>query len=120
MRYLIIPLLLITLFSCDKYRAKKYAGTYWCTVNNHYQSGGNGTYTTFNSELEVIQDGKFIIVESRKFHVDSLKTGAYYIHYGSPNNYAKIQILNNEIYFYTHGGGLGGYSSKEYSGTKMK
>lgn len=119
MRYLIISLILICSLSCDKQRAKKYSGIYWCTVNEHYQSGGYGTDTTYNSELEVIQDGKFIIVESKTFHVDSLKKGMYIIHCGSPNNYSKIQILDNKIYFYTQGGGLGGYASKEYSGTKL-
>lgn len=119
MRYLFVFLFLICVLSCDKHKAKTYSGKYWCTVNSHYQSGAIGSDTTYNSELEVINDGKFIFVENKKFHVDSLKNGALFIQYSSPHDFSKIQIKDKSIYFYNYSGGLGGYGSIEYFGTKV-
>lgn len=121
MRHIIIFLLLISLLSCDKYRAKKYSGTYYCIVKtHHYSMYSSPEDSTYMADLIVTQDSKSIKVFGISIHVDLLKEDGYYTVNTSSTSYYKIRFIDDKIYFSYSSGGLGSGGGASYSGTKLK
>jgi hypothetical protein len=110
----------ILFISCDKHRAKKLSGTYYCKVDYNFNDYSETNYdSTYYKELEVLQDGKFIKIKNMSFHIDSLwKEKEIY-----KDNHSKkvhLQFKNDSIYYTIIAGGLGAAYTYSYTGIKMK
>ena len=109
----------LSLFSCDKYKAKRLSGIYSCTVNFHYfDMTGTTIDTTYTEDLEVKQDNDSIVIFNNKVHVDELRNGATFEKYNGATSSYKVKIYKDELYYFSTNGGLGGSSSIEYIGKK--
>ncbi len=106
------------LTSCDKHHAKKLAGTYSCTVEYHYWNISPTLIDSmYTEDINIEQDGKFVVVLGTRIHVDSLwKEKEYYE--GYIHNYIKVLFKNDHVYITRSGGGLGGNASWTYEGNK--
>lgn len=111
-------LFLCVSLSCDKYHAKKTAGTYTCDVDYHYSDGTPTTIdTAYTEKLIVQQKGKNITVLNYEIHIDSLWKEKEYLT-GQIHNYIKVKFVNDSIYLTHSSGGLGGNSTWIYKGKK--
>lgn len=125
-RYFSISLLVIAMLlffsSCDKIHVKKLSGKYNCNVKGHYYNMINGgyTYDTIYTEIvEVKQEGVYVNVKGFKVHIDSLWKGKKYSASIS-GDHRSLQFVNDRLYYYAWGGGLGGGGSQTYEGKKIK
>lgn len=120
MRKIIFALIIgLTLFSCDKHKAKRLSGIYSCTVNYYYfDMTGTTIDTTYTEDLEVKQDNDSIVIFNIKVHVDELRNGSTFQKNTGASSYYKVKIDKGELYYFSTNGGLGGSSSIEYIGKK--
>ena len=113
----------VTLFvsvfqSCDKQHAKDLSGIYNCQVHYLYwDMMPTNKDSTYNEQLEVLQDGKYINVLNYKIHIDSLWNGKEY-YTGYIHDYFKVKFTNDSLYATRSSGGLGGNASWTYKGIK--
>lgn len=112
-------LLVFLLVSCDKMKARKFAGTYRCSVDHYAWVLNQGVIadTTYVEDIEIKREGKFVIVMGRSIHVDSLRNENTYKE-GQYNNYFSVLFKKDSIYIEFMSGGLGGNSSWNYAGRK--
>lgn len=109
----------LVFFSCDKYKAKKFSGVYSCSVNYHYSDmSGLTNDTVYAEDVEVKEDGDSIIIFNNKIHVDALRKGVTYEKFTGASTFYQVKIDNDELYYFSTNGGLGGSSSIEYLGKK--
>lgn len=122
----LVSLLLLTV-SCQKYRAKKLAGTYACKVVYHLQHPGsepNSYYildTTYFEDVVVVQDGKDLKFLGYSVHVDEVKDGktASFANTGGISS-SGISFKNGEISIYNSSWQNSGSWSINYNGKKKK
>ncbi len=106
------------LSSCDKYRAKKLSGTYYCSVNYHYTDISPETIdSTYNEDIIIEQDDKDVIVLGTSINIDSLWKEKEYFE-GNYNDFLQVLFRNDSVYIQKYSGGLGGSSSLTYKGLK--
>lgn len=112
-------LLVFLLVSCDKLQARKFAGTYRCTVDHYAWVLNQGVIadTTYVENIEIKRKGKFVIVMGRSIHVDSLRNENTYKE-GQYSNYFSVLFKKDSVYIEMMSGGLGGNSSWKYAGRK--
>lgn len=112
-------LLVFLLVSCDKMKARKFAGKYRCTVDHYAWVMNQGVIadTTFVEDIEIKREGKFVIVMGRSIHVDSLRNENTYKE-GQYSNYFSVLFKKDSVYIEMMSGGLGGNSSWKYAGRK--
>jgi hypothetical protein len=116
--FLVAIVTITSLISCDKYHAKKLAGTYSCRVDYHYW---DMTPTTFNTsyfeDIEIEQDGKDVFVLGYRIHIDNLwKEKVYKV--GNIHNYLQVQFKDRHISITRSSGGLGGNGTYTYYGER--
>jgi len=112
-------LLVFLLVSCDKMKARKFAGTYRCTVDHYAWVLNQGVIadTAYAEDIEIKREGKHVVVMGRSIHVDSLRNEHAYKE-GQYNNYFSVLFKKDSIYIEMMSGGLGGNSSWMYAGRK--
>ena len=126
MNKILIPFLLIVIFSCDKNQdnPKDYSGAYDCentsswfsVVNDPSENGDSISQLT----LEVFQNGDMITIHGFAFHVDSIANENTYTEYDDNGSYTKIRFYSEDSIYYKYWtGGNGGYFSSTYVGKKM-
>lgn len=105
--------------SCDKMKARKFAGKYRCTVDHYAWIMNQGVIadTTYVEDVEIKREGKFVVVMGRSIHVDSLRNENTYKE-GQYNNYFSVLFKKDSVYIEMMSGGLGGNSSWKYAGRK--
>lgn len=114
----LISTFIVLLTSCDKHHAKKLAGTYSCTVEYHYWDISPTLIDSmYTEDINIEQDGKFIVVLGTRIHVDSLWKEKEYST-GHVYNYIKVLFKNDRVYITRTSGGLGGGASRSYEGNK--
>lgn len=117
-RIIYLASILLITTSCDKYHAKKLAGTYDCTVKYHYWDMTPLIVdSTYKEDIPITQEGKNIIVLGTSIHIDSLWRGKEYYE-GYIHNFMTVLFKNDSVYITRSGGGLGGNASWHYSGLK--
>ena len=125
MNKILLPFLLIVIFSCDKTQdsPKDYSGTYDCentsswfsVVNDPSENGDSISQLT----LDVFQNGDMITINGFAFHVDSIANENIYTEYGT-GSYRRIRFYSEDSIYYKYWtGGNGGYYSSTYIGKKM-
>ena len=125
MNKILLPFLLIVVFSCDKTQKspKDYSGTYDCentsswfsVVNDPSENGDSISQLT----LEVFQNGDMITIHGFTFHIDSIANENTYTEYGT-SSYRRIRFYNEDSIYYKYwSGGNGGFYSSIYIGRKM-
>ena len=126
MNKILLPFLLIVIFSCDKTQdsPKDYSGTYDCentsswfsVVNDPSENGDSISQLT----LDVFQNGDMITINGFAFHVDSIANENTYTEYDDNGSYTKIRFYSEDSIYYKYWtGGNGGYFSSTYIGRKM-
>lgn len=118
--FLFVSIIVLFLMSCDKFHAKKLAGTYSCRVDyNYWDMTPKIIDTTYQEEIEIKQKGKLLEIFNHSIPIDSLwKEKQFY--QGDVHSYMKVLFKNDSVYITTSGGGLGGNSSAIYTGRKVK
>lgn len=108
----------ISLSGCDKYHAKKLAGTYACRVEYHYWDMTPTTFdTSYYEDLQITQEGKDVFVLGYRIHVENLwKEKQFKV--GNIHNYLLVQFKDKHVYITRSSGGLGGNGTRTYSGKK--
>lgn len=109
----------LLLTSCDKYHAKKLAGTYSCEVDYHYWDMTPLVIdSTYHEDIEISREGKNVIVLGTSIPIDSLwKEKEYYE--GNVHDYITVLFKDDSVYITRSSGGLGGGGTLRYSGRKM-
>ena len=126
MNKILLPFLLIVIFSCDKTQEsrKDYSGTYDCentsswfsVVNDPSENGDSISQLT----LDVFQNGDMITIHGIAFHVDSIANENTYTEYDDNGSYTKIRFYSEDSIYYKYWtGGNGGFFSSTYIGKKM-
>ena len=120
MRKIIFTLIIgLTFLSCDKYKAKRLSGIYACKVDVESFNMSSGYFdTTYFEDVEVKQDGESIVIFNKKIHIRDLKKGVYFEEGTMSSVYLKVRIYKNELFYFYHSGGLGGYGNVQYIGKK--
>jgi hypothetical protein len=118
--FLFVSIIVLFLTSCDKFHAKKLAGTYSCRVDYHYWDMTPKIIdSTYQRDIEVKQKGKLLEIFSYSIPIDSLWKERQFSQ-GDVHSYLKVLFKNDSVYITSSGGGLGGNSSTTYSGRKIK
>lgn len=109
----------LLLTSCDKYHAKKLAGTYSCEVDYHYWDMTPLVIdSTYHEDIEISRERKNVIVLGTSIPIDSLwKEKEYYE--GNVHDYITVLFKDDSVYITRSSGGLGGGGTLRYSGRKM-
>ena len=114
----ILLILSVAISGCDKHHSKKLSGTYSCKVSyNHWDMTPSFIDTTYNEDILIEQDGKYLLVMGYAIHIDSLRGEKEYNN-GYLSNYMKVIFRNDSIYLTKSSGGLGGNSTWDYQGRK--
>ena len=115
---ILLSIIMLTAISCDKYHAKKLAGTYACKVRyirtTYYEPSIDSTYY---EDITIKQDGKNVIILGTPIHIDSLWKGKKY-YQGYIHDYMEVQFKKDSVFITKSGGGLGGNVAWVYSGLK--
>lgn len=118
-RFVFILFSIILFFGCDKRHAKKYAGVYACEVN---YTGTNINYgpwdSTYFQEVEVVQEGRYLFIGEKQYHIDSLWKGKTY----TVGNYScaySTRFENDSLFLTISTGSLGTHTSRKYKGKKV-
>ncbi len=111
----------ILFFACDKYKAKKLAGDYDCTVQVSSFNMNSGFYDTVKQEvINIGRNGKNLIILGREIHVDSLRNSHRYVEGNVSAGFLFwVYFSEDSLYAETWGGGLGGNGSCTYKGRKI-
>lgn len=117
---IVLIIFIVALASCSKHRARQLAGTYHVIKNHTYwQQGSTPMHSTWEGEWEIFSEGTLIIADGFEFEADSLKDGNSG-YSGYPSDYATLRIIDDSVFFYETGGGLGGGSTTSIKGVKIK
>jgi hypothetical protein len=117
-QFLIISSFTLLLFSCDKYHTKRLSGTYACSVDYHYWDMTPVIIDTmYNEDLEIAQDGKYVLVLGTKIHIDSLWKEKQYME-GDIHGFLQVLFKNDSVYITKSSGGMGGNGTIIYEGIK--
>ena len=126
MNKILIPFLLIVIFSCDKNTEspKDYSGTYDCENTSSWFSVVNDPSENVDSTsqltLDVFQNGDMITIHGFAFHVDSIANENTYTEYDDNGSFTKIRFYSEDSIYYKYWtGGNGGDYSSTYIGRKM-
>ena len=104
--------------SCDKYRARRWSGTYRCSVHlSSWNMTGVTIDTAYTEEVELTANKKNVVIFGNEVPVDSLRDEHMY-KVGDVHNYFVLQLKGDSIYYFHSSGGLGGNGSYEYRGIK--
>lgn len=116
---LLIGIMILVLSGCDKYRARKWSGTYLCNVHYHYWDMlPTLVDSNYSESIEINHSKDKIIIFGHEIPVDSVKDERLYCE-GYVHDYFQIQFKGDSIYYLSSGGGLGGNASFEYRGIKL-
>ena len=119
-RFLIVIAVSMMVLSCDKYRARRWSGTYNCKIHYLYwDMTPKNVDSTYYGTVEVNQKKRSIVIFGHEIPVDSLRDEKLYYE-GYVHNYIQVQFKGDSIYYLYSGGGLGGNGSYEYRGIKKK
>ena len=105
---------------CDKYQAKKLAGTYSCEVEyDYWDMTPTSVDSTYNEDLEIKREGKNLVVLDHSIDIDELRSEEEY-YYGYVHNYIKVTFdkKNNTVRITRASGGIGGNATRKYFGIK--
>lgn len=115
---LVIVSITILLFGCDKYRARRWDGTYVCTVHlNAWDMTGYTIDSSYVDTIEVYAQKRSVVIFGNEIPVDSLRDEKLYYE-GYVHDYIRVQFKGDSIYYLSSSGGLGGNGSYEYRGIK--
>ena len=108
-------------FSCDKHHARKLAGTYTCAVEFSYWSFAPTIIedSVFYDELVIERKGKEVIVFGHSIHIDELWNEKEYYTAG-PNGSLRVLFKNDNVYIRKTSGGQGGEATYDYSGERIE
>lgn len=117
--FFVCSIFLFLVLSCDKYHAKRLAGTYACTVDYHYWDMTPVVIdSTYKEDIEITQEGKNVVVLGVAIPVDSLwKENEYY--QGNVHDYMTVLFRDDSVYITRSSSGLGGGGTLTYSGKKI-
>lgn len=108
----------LLLLSCDKFRARKLSGKYFCSVHYHYwDMTPLISDSSYFEEIEIEQKGNNLIVLGTAIHIDSLYKDNEYNEFYS-NNHLQVLFKNDSLYLTKSIVGLGGGGSWIYAGIK--
>lgn len=115
---ILLAIIMLTVISCDKYHAKKLAGTYACKVRYvQWTMNQPSIDSTYYEDITIKQDGKNVIIQGTPIHIDSL-WGEKKYYQGYIHDYMEVQFKKDSVYITKSGGGLGGNVAWSYSGLK--
>lgn len=116
--YFVSILVILSIYSCDKFHAKKYEGTYECSVFYEIRDISPMHFDSSYIEiLKVEREGKYIRVLDKKIHIDSLWKGKEYYEF-RPHYFYSLRFSKDSIFLSYGGGGLGFQWSSDYKGKK--
>lgn len=73
--------------------------------------------TMYNEDLEIAQDGKYVLVLGTKIHIDSLWKEKQYMK-GDIHGFLQVLFKNDSVYITKSSGGMGGNGTIIYEGIK--
>ena len=116
---LFLFILCITVTSCKKFKANKFAGKYACQVNYHLWSMlPESIDTTYREDIVVDRNQKELTVLNVTFAVDSVLKERKYVRVMGIQDRFSVQFLKDSMYLATKGGSLGAKYSRSYACSK--
>lgn len=118
MRYLSLVVVVLILFSCDKYQASRWSGKYKGIKHcSSWMMNSGSTDTSYVFEVEVVSKRKYVQIAGFEIPVDSMRKENLY-RIGNYDAYTEFKFVGDSLYMSNYSGGLGGGGGCSFAGVR--